>query len=166
MRRNEFIKTSAMAVGAGLMPTTILAETGETEVFNKEEIKDFVFAAHNDFDKSKMLIEKNPLLLNCTNQFKKGDFETALGGASHMGRKDIADLLIGLGARMDVFNMTFIGLTDQVKQMIKAYPQYLNAPGPHGFTLLHHANAGKHVKFASWLQDQGLTETHFKGIFG
>ena len=65
------------------------------------------FAAHNDFDATKKIIEKKPLLLNCTNQFKKGDFETALGGASHMGRKDIADLLVGLGARMDIFNMTF-----------------------------------------------------------
>jgi len=44
-----------------------------------------------DFEATKKIIEAQPLLLNCTNQSKKGDIETALGGASHMGRKDKAD---------------------------------------------------------------------------
>lgn len=139
--------------------------SGNDELISLDEIKEFVFAAHKDFDKTKNMVETNPLILNATNQGKKGDFETAIGGASHMGRADIAELLVAKGARMDIFNLTFLGFTEQVKKMIKQYPQYLSAPGPHGFTLLHHANVGKQEAFASWLVEQGLEETRFDDIF-
>ena len=111
------------------------------------------------------MIDSNPLLLNATNQAKKGDFETALGGASHMGRVDIAELLVAKGARMDIFNLTFLGFTEQVEEMIKQYPQCLNAAGPHGFTLLYHANVGKQQAFANWLLELGLEETRFEDVF-
>ena len=165
MNRKSFLASSGVILGAAtLVPNRLIAE--ENPIFKAEEITEFVFAAHNDFDKTKRIIERKPLLLNCTNQFKKGDFETALGGASHMGRRDIADLLISKGARMDIFNMAFLGLDEQVRGMINAFPDYLNSPGPHGFTLLHHARVGKRDDLAAWLESKGLTETMFKGIFG
>jgi ankyrin repeat protein len=95
----------------------------------------------------------------------KGDFETALGGASHMGLKDIADLLVSHGARMDIFNFTFLGFTDFVKELLDKQPQLLNSYGPHGFTLLHHAKVGGHTVFASWLKEQGLIKEIFDDIF-
>ena len=61
------------------------------------------------WSKTKKIVYAKRLLLNFANQFKKGDFETAVGGASHMGRKDIADMLVGRFARLDIFNLTFLG---------------------------------------------------------
>lgn len=165
MKRINFIKTCIASTGLLLMPKPSFSKPVNDEVISLEEIKDFVFAAHKDLEKTKMMVEQNPLILNCTNQFKKGDFETALGGASHMGRKDIAEMLVARGARMDIFNLTFLGYTDLAKTIITHNPQYLKAPGPHGFTLLHHANVGKHQAFADWLMEQGLEETRFKDAF-
>ncbi len=165
MIRKKFIQQSLLATGAAFLAPVRVKAQSENKIISLEEIQDFVFAAHSDLDKTRSIVDANPLILNCTNQFKKGDFETAIGGASHMGRKDIADMLVERGARLDIFNLTFLGHTDLVKQLIEVAPAYLKSPGPHGFTLLHHANVGKHEDFASWLQDQGLEETHFKGIF-
>ncbi|NAS13685.1 hypothetical protein [Poritiphilus flavus] len=168
MNRKSFIKKNLFLSGLFLAaPITVLArKDGPNEVFDAELISEFVFAAHKSLDETKKIIEKYPLLLNCTSQLKKGDFETAVGGASHMGRKDIADLLVAKGARLDIFNYAFLGYDDFVKKLITDYPQLLKAPGPHGFTLLHHAQVGNRDDLADWLQSQGLTETFFKGAFG
>lgn len=153
-----------MGIGLLSVPTIIIAQ--DSSKLSLEEIKEFVFAAHKDLDTTKKIIEDKPLLLNCTNQSKKGDFETAIGGASHMGRRDIADLLLSKGARLDIFNYAFLGYSDFVIKLVTDYPNLLNSPGPHGFTLLHHAKVGENSELEEWLISQGLTETWFKGVFG
>lgn len=164
MTRNDFLKHGLVASGF-IATTPFLLANNENELFSGDEIYEFVAAAHKDFEATKSIIEAKPLLLNCANQIRKGDFETAIGGASHMGRRDIADLLIAQGARLDIFNFAFLGYTEIVTRLITDYPQLLNAPGPHGFTLLHHAEVGENQALMDWLQEKGLTETHFKGIF-
>ncbi|WP_422361052.1 hypothetical protein [Reichenbachiella sp.] len=166
MNRKSFLTKGALATGslAFISPYTFAQET--EGVFSLEEIKEFVFAAHKDFDETKRIVESKPLILNCANQPQKGDFETALGGASHMGRRDIADLLVSKGARLDIFNQAFLGYDKMVMQLIGDYPQLLNTPGPHGFTLLHHAKVGERQDLANWLRDRGLTETFIKGAYG
>jgi len=69
-----------------------------------------------------------------------------------------ADVRREIGARTDLFNLTFLGFSDFVKELVTRSPQYLRSYGPHGFTLLHHAKVGKHVDLASWLQGRGLEE--------
>lgn len=166
MDRNTFIKKGVLAVGGlAIWPSSSFA-TPQGQVFEREEIKEFVFAAHKDFEETKKIVEQKPLILNCTNQPKRGDFETAVGGASHMGRRDIADLLVSKGARLDVFNYAFLGYDEFIMKLLTEYPNLLRAPGPHGFTLLHHANVGDRSELAQWLQERGLTETFIKGAFG
>jgi len=165
MKRKTFLKKGLLGAGLFAGGYSAFSQDKTANNFSLEEIKEFVFAAHRDYDKVKEIITAKPLILNCANQSQKGDFETAMGGASHMGRRDIADLLVERGARLDIFNHCFLGHLDLVKSMIKAYPHYLTSYGPHGFTLLHHAKAGKHEDFAKWLIDQGLTESHFKDVF-
>ena len=159
MNRKQFLRTSLVAGGAAVIGRAALAAP---TTFSAEQIDEFVGAAHNDVDETRKIVEKYPLILNCTSQRARGDFETALGGASHMGRRDIADLLVAKGARSDIFNLAFLGHDDFVKSLVKASPQYLTSYGPHGFTLLHHAKVGKRDDLADWLQEQGLKETHFK----
>ena len=166
MDRKKFIQQGLLLTGAGLMaPNLIQANTYNESLFNADEINEFVAAAHKDADKTKKMVDQNPLILNCASQIARGDFETAIGGASHMGRRDIADVLVERGARLDIFNLTFLGYTGVVKKLIEASPHYLTAYGPHGFTLLHHAKVGKQQAFADWLEQKGLTEDIFTDIF-
>jgi hypothetical protein len=54
-------------------------------------VQDFVLFGHYDLDLVKRLLEKEPALLNTAVDWGAGDWETALGGAAHMGRRDIAE---------------------------------------------------------------------------
>ena len=44
--------------------------------------------AHTQFDATKALLAEHPALLNATWDWGGGDFETGLGGASHMGSRE------------------------------------------------------------------------------
>lgn len=105
-------------------------------------VKEFVGAGHNDLDKVKAMVEKQPGLLRAAWDWGGGDFETALGGAAHMGNRPIAEYLIGKGAPMDLFAAAMLGRLDVVKATIDAFPQSLTTRGPHGITLLVHARKG------------------------
>src|SRR4051794_12183520 len=69
----------------------------------------FVFAAHRDLDRVREMLQEQPALVNATWDWGGGDWETALGGASHMGRRDIATLLLERGARLDIFAAAMLG---------------------------------------------------------
>jgi hypothetical protein len=104
--------------------------------------KEFVYWAHTDLEKVKASLEREPRIINCTLDWGGGDHETALGGASHMGRRDIALCLLDHNARMDIFAATMLGRLDVVKAALTAYPKLLHTPGPHGIPLIKHAQAG------------------------
>ena len=126
-----------------------------------EKVKEFVIAGHSNLDKTKQLLSEFPSLLYATWDWGGGDFETALEGAGHVGNKEIANYLISLGARTNLFVLTMLGKTSIVKSYLEAYPAYLNAKGPHGFTLLHHAQKGGEdaQELLTYLQAKGLKET-------
>lgn len=105
-------------------------------------VQDFVIYAHSELDMVKRLLEKQPSLINATVDWGAGDWESALGGAAHMGRRDIAEHLLERGARMDIFAAAMLGQLDTVKSLLIAYPRLAEAKGPHGITLLAHAKAG------------------------
>ena len=72
----------------------------------------------------------------------QGDWETGLGGASHMGRRDIVEYLLDRGARIDIFCAAMMGRLDAVKSFLTLEPKLIDAKGPHGFTLHFHAQVG------------------------
>ena len=105
-------------------------------------VQDFVIYAHSDLGMVKKLIEKEPALLNAAMDWGAGDWETALGAASHIGKRDIAEFLIEHGARVDLFAATMLGQLEVVKGLLKLQPKLIDAKGPHGFNLHWHAKAG------------------------
>ena len=109
---------------------------------DQELVKDFVIAGHGNFAKTKELLEKTPGLLNACWDWGGGDFETALEGAGHMGNKEIANYLVGHGARLNIFCAAMLGKLDMVKALLTAFPDLKNSKGPHGLQLLHHATKG------------------------
>ena len=107
-----------------------------------ELVKQFVYNAHSSLDKVTEMLEKEPGLLNSAWDWGNGDWETALGAASHMGRRDIALYLLDKGARIDVFASAMLGKLEIVKAVLADRPEVIHAPGPHTISLLAHAKAG------------------------
>ena len=121
---------------------------------NRSMLQDFVLYAHSDIDKTKMLLEREPMLVNGFMDWGAGDWESGLGGASHMGRHDIVKLLLAHGARIDIFCAAMMGQLSVVKSLLKLEPKLIDSRGPHGFTLHFHAQlAGKEAdKMVAYLQ--------------
>jgi len=109
---------------------------------NRLLVQDFVVFAHMDADVVKQLLAKEPALVNATMDWGGGDWETGLGAAAHMGRRDIAGVLLAAGARIDLFCAAMLGLTDAVKAFLALEPKLIDAKGPHGFSLHFHAQVG------------------------
>ncbi|MCI0550978.1 MAG: ankyrin repeat domain-containing protein [Anaerolineae bacterium] len=105
-------------------------------------VEEFVGVAHTDLERTRELLEQEPGLANATWDWGGGDFETALGAASHMGRKDIANYLLENDARLDLFAAAMLGKFEIVKSVLKAYPNAIHVPGPHNISLLEHAKFG------------------------
>ncbi len=82
-------------------------------------------------------------------------------GQGHIGNKEIANWLIQQGARTNLFVMTMLGQISVVKGFIEAFPTYLKARGPHGLTLLHHAQKGgeNSKELLDYFMEKGLKET-------
>lgn len=109
---------------------------------NRLLVQDFVIYAHSDLDMTKLLLEKQPALLNASMDWGSGDWETGLGGASHMGRHDIVEFLLERGARIDLFCAAMTGQIDAVRSFLSQQPNLIDAKGPHGFSLHFHAQVG------------------------
>ena len=105
-------------------------------------VQQFVGNAHGDLDRVKELLAQQPGLINACWDWGGGDFETGLGAASHMGRRDIAEFLLANGARLDLFAAAMLGKIDIVKAVLKSFPDAIHTPGPHGIPLIAHATAG------------------------
>jgi hypothetical protein len=110
--------------------------------FDRARVKRFVIAGHGNLAAVKAMLAEERNLINGTIDWGNGDFETALGGASHMGRRDIAEFLLEHNARMDIFAATLLGKLDIVKAAVSAFPNIVHVPGPHGIPLIVHAEKG------------------------
>ena len=105
-------------------------------------VQEFVGVAHSDLERTRALLEQEPGLVNASWDWGGGDFETALGAAAHMGRKNIANYLLKNGARLDLFAAAMLGKYEIVKSALDTYPDAIHIPGPHNIPLLEHAKSG------------------------
>src|SRR5438132_2781646 len=107
-----------------------------------ELVQEFVGKAHGDFARVQELLQQEPNLLNAAWDWGGGDWETGLGAAAHMGRKDIARHLLAHGARMDLFAAAMLEHLEIVTAILTVDPAARNHPGAHGIPLMAHAKAG------------------------
>jgi hypothetical protein len=105
-------------------------------------VREMVAVAHGDLGRVRALLEQEPRLVNAAWDWGGGDWETPLGAAGHMGRRDIAEYLLEHGARLDLFAAAMLGKLEIVQAAIGAFPGAVRVAGPHGITLLAHAKAG------------------------
>jgi hypothetical protein len=106
------------------------------------QVQAFVGNAHGDVDAVRAALDAEPLLANAAWDWGGADWESALGAAAHMGRRDIAELLLEHGARLDIFAAAMLGDVEVVRAILAAHPESRNATGPHGIPLRAHAEAG------------------------
>ena len=162
MNRKSFLQQSIVATTSLVAAPLLSFAEGRNlaDPLPAEKVKEFVSSGHNNLDKVKALVAEMPTLIYASWDLGSGDFETALEGAGHVGNKEIANFLIGAGSRTNLFVLTMLGKTALVKAFLDSFPQYLTARGPHGFTLLHHAQRGGEdaKELFDYLQSKGLKE--------
>jgi hypothetical protein len=105
-------------------------------------VQEFIGVAHGDLKRVQELLGQEPGLIHACWDWGGGDFESALGAAAHMGRKDIANFLLQKSARLDLFAAAMLGKFEIVKATLGAFPEALHTPGPQGIPLIAHAQAG------------------------
>lgn len=152
-QRRKFIKTSAFGL-IGITALGNLSADANTQIqpitagdslfyrypsMNDEMVSGIVGASHGNFDKVKEMVTARHELAGASWDWGFGDWETALGAASHVGRRDIAEFLISHGARPDIFTYTMMGMLKSVQEIIETVPGIQSHTGPHGITLLQHA---------------------------
>lgn len=119
-----------------------------------ELVRELVTVAHFSLARVRELVTRQPSLARATWDWGFGDWESALGAASHMGNREIAEFLLAHGARPDLFSAAMLGQLEAVKGLVAAAPgvqrsiqssvqsSIQSIKGPHGITLLAHARAG------------------------
>ncbi len=162
MNRKNFLRISLSGLATGILwsPAKVIAQQPvKPPQITPETVREFVAKAHNDLDRVREMLGNEPNLLNAAWDLGGGDFETGLGGASHVGRKDIVQFFLENGARADIFTYTMLGEVELVKALLDKFPTLLHAPGPHGLTLLHHAERGGDAAapLVEFLTNKGLT---------
>jgi hypothetical protein len=105
-------------------------------------VRDFVANAHGDLERVKALLAEQPKLVNAAWDWGGGDWETGLGAAAHVGRRDIVEYLLEQGARLDLFAAAMLGKLEIVRATLEAFPGALHVLGPHGIPLIAHAKMG------------------------
>lgn len=107
-----------------------------------EIVREMVTVSHFDLKRVKELVESRPSLAKACWDWGFGDWESAIGAASHMGNRPMAEYLILKGAQPSIFSAAMLGQLDVVKTFVTAQPGIQKIRGPHGITLLAHAKNG------------------------
>jgi hypothetical protein len=162
MNRRSFLATT-LATGATLGSGMLLAQTVPTPAADAKPaapepertpqldaamVHEFVSAGHGNLPRVKEMLATEPMLINAVWDWGAGDWETAIGGASHMGNSELALRLLDAGSRFDAYCAAMLGESEVVGAMIRAHSALANAQGPHGYTLLYHAGYSGKVALA------------------
>jgi hypothetical protein len=145
LSRRSFLFAGSVVVAPQLVTPVQAASTELADTFPTQDpalVREMVGVAHGNVKRVKELVDSQQTLAKATWDWGFGDWESALGAASHVGNREIAEYLIANGARPSIFSATMLGQLDVVKAFIEASPGVQRIHGPHGITLLAHARFG------------------------
>ena len=145
--RRRFLAATAGSLPAAVLSRTLRAAAAPDIAMlyptqPPELVQEVVVVAHTDLARVTELVTRQPTLAKAAWDWGFGDWETALGAASHMGRRDIAEVLLSHGAHPTIFSAAMLGQIDVVKAFIAAAPGIQRTRGPHSIPLIAHAKAG------------------------
>lgn len=179
MNRRDFVtRTPAAAVGiAGVIgaiaPRALADQAPVSDLadalypsHDPDLVRAIVGASHGRTERVRELLSRHPALAKAAWDWGFGDWETALGAASHTGQREIAELLIASGARPNIFTFAMLGQMDVVRAVIQANPGIQRLHGPHGITLLSHAKAGgaQAAGVAEYLMELGDADIGYDSV--
>ena len=169
--RRELLKNSFLGLVAASVPSFATANALQFDTFqdNKKPhptypavhpdlVAEIVGVSHFNLDRLKELVEPRPELSKSNWDWGFGDRESAIGAASHVGRKDIVEYLMSRGATPTIFTYAMLGAFDAVKSMLVLNPELINTQGPHGISLLEHVEIGLARKASNPDQAKRLME--------
>ena len=107
-----------------------------------ELVHEMVIVSHGNLKRVRDLVDARPSLAKAAWDWGFGDWESALGAASHTGSREIAEYLIANGARPSLFSAAMLGQLEVVKAFVAAQPGAQRILGPHSIPLLAHARLG------------------------
>jgi len=107
----------------------------------QEWINTYAIVAHADLDQVKRLSKLCPELALTRSSFD----EMAVEAGAHMGRNDIVDHLLALGAPVSTCTATMMGSAKAVRELLSADPQRIRERGAHDFPLLFYTAFGKEL---------------------
>lgn len=153
LTRRSFLHATPLVISPAIWPDLQSPATGTTDPTRAvppdsfpshppELARDIVGASHANIARVKELLSERPTLARASWDWGFGDWEDALGAASHVGNREIAALLLAHGARPTIFSAAMLGQLNVVKAFVAASPGIEGTPGPHGITLFRHALAG------------------------
>lgn len=166
MTRRHYLQhtlTGAAAFGASCIvngqeaspaPPRKSAERDRGPQLDPALVKEFVVAGHANLARVKQMLAAQPALINASYDWGSGDWEAALGGASHIGQRPMALLLLESGARIDAFCAAMLGEVEIVTGILRLSPHAANVRGPHGYSLLYHAGYSGKVAMAEAIGSQ------------
>lgn len=157
-RRTFFKLVPAAAFIPAVGSKAVQEQAGPPDSFPRHvaaEAREIVGASHGNITRVKELVSASPALARAAWEWGYGDWETALGAASHVGNKAIADVLLAAGAHPTIFSAAMLGQLDAVKAFIVAAPGIQKIRGPHGITLMDHARAGESEAVVKYLESVG-----------
>ena len=138
--------------------------------------REIVGVSHANLPRVKELVSACPALARASWDWGFGDWETALGAASHVGNKEIAAVLLAAGAHPTIFSAAMLGQLEVVKAFVAASPGIQRTRGPHGISLLDHARNGESVEVVKYLESLGdaepkypnepMTDEEIEGLLG
>ena len=117
--------------------------SGETELF--EAIR------AGDAAKVTALLDAQPSLLEA----KNAQGQSGVLAACYTGRREIRDLLIARGAKLELHEAAAAGQLARVKELVEKQPSLAKGFSPDGFPLLALAAAFGHEEVAKYLHEKG-----------
>ncbi len=158
--RRDFFSTAGAATAGFTVPagSRLGAASDGDDAFLRtppQRALEIVSVSHFDGDRVREILTEDRSLCLASWDWGFGDWESALGAASHMARRDIARVLIDHGARPNLFTLAMLDKVEAVRAACQASPGIQRIRGPHGITLLRHAEFGKAERVVEYLQQLG-----------
>lgn len=137
-----FAPAAALALPSSATPRPVNEVDSWYPAQPSDRVREMVAVSHGNIKRVRELLALQPSLARASWDWGFGDWETALGAASHVGNREIAQFLIANGARPTIFSAAMLGQLDVVKAFVAASAGVQRIKGPHGITLLAHVRAG------------------------
>ena len=143
------LKMSAQSKTVIAPPEVTRPEPKRPAPLNGDQVFEFVRVCHGNIDRTSELLDEEPKLIYASWDWGGGDWETGLRGASHIGRRDIAGMLLSHGARKDIFAAAMLGEREVVEAMVNVDPKMAEQIGPHGYRVLYNVAISGDISMAA-----------------